>query len=49
VKAGSTVIAISTDDLETSKRFKESLKAPFHFVADEKGEVVRAFDVKMPV
>ena len=40
------MIAISTDDAETSKRFRESLKAPYHFVADEKAVVVKAFDVK---
>jgi thioredoxin-dependent peroxiredoxin len=41
------VIAISTDDMETSKRFRDSLKAPYHFVADEKAVVVKAFDVKV--
>lgn len=40
------MIAISTDDAQTSKRFRESLKAPYHFVADEKATVVKAFDVK---
>jgi len=40
------VIAISTDDAETSRRFRASLKAPYHFVADEKATVVKAFDVK---
>jgi peroxiredoxin Q/BCP len=41
------VIAISTDDVETSKRFRDSLKAPYHFVADEKAELVKLFDVKV--
>lgn len=41
------MIAISTDDAETSKRFRESLKAPYHFVADEQATVVKRFDVKM--
>lgn len=41
------MIAISTDDVETSKRFRESLKAPYHFVADEKATVVKLFDVKV--
>ena len=41
------MIAISTDDVETSKRFRDSLKAPYHFVADEKATVVKLFDVKV--
>lgn len=41
------MIAISTDDVETQKRFRESLKAPYHFVADEKAELVKLFDVKV--
>jgi peroxiredoxin len=40
------VIAISTDDAETSKRFRESLKAPYHFVADDQATVVKLFDLK---
>ena len=43
------MIAISTDDLETSKKFKESLKAPYHFVPDTNLLAVKAFDVKVPV
>ena len=43
------MIAISTDDVQTSKRFRESLKAPYHFVADEKATVVKLFDVKAVV
>ena len=37
------------DDAETLKKFKESLKAPFAFVADPDGKVVKAYDVKTPV
>lgn len=37
------------DDVDTLKKFKASLKAPFSFVADPKGELVQAFDVKVPV
>ncbi len=40
------MIAISTDDADTSKRFRDSLKAPYHFVADDKATVVKLFDVK---
>lgn len=41
------MIAISTDDVETQKRFRESLKAPYHFVADDHAFVVKLFDVKV--
>jgi peroxiredoxin len=37
------------DDAATLKKFKESLKAPFAFVADPDGKVVKAYDVKTPV
>ena len=41
------MIAISTDDVETSKRFRDSLKAPYHFVADEQATLVKLYDVKV--
>lgn len=41
------MIAISTDEAEASRKFRDSLKAPFHFVADDKAAVVKAFDVKV--
>jgi peroxiredoxin len=41
------VIAISTDGVETQKKFRDSLKAPFHFVADDDAVVVKRFDVKV--
>lgn len=41
------MVAISTDDVETSKRFKASLKAPYSFVADWDQALVKAYDVKM--
>ena len=37
------------DDNETQKKFKAELKAPFIFIADPKGEIVKKYDVKMPV
>jgi peroxiredoxin len=37
------------DDAETLARFKAELKAPFPFIPDPKGEVVAAYDVKMPL
>lgn len=41
------MIAISTDSTETQKRFRESLKAPYHFVADDQAFLVKLFDVKV--
>ena len=37
------------DDVETMKKFKAELKAPFPFVADPDGKIVKLFDVKAPV
>ena len=41
------MIAISTDDVVTSKRFRDSLKAPYHVVADDSATLVKRFDVKV--
>jgi peroxiredoxin Q/BCP len=43
------VVAISTDDADTMKKFKAELKAPFAFVADPDAKVTKLYDVKMPV
>lgn len=40
------MVAVSIDDRETQARFKASLKAPYHFVADDKGALIKKFDVK---
>lgn len=37
------------DDPETQRRFKESLKAQFTFIADPEGKLVELYDVKTPV
>ncbi len=37
------------DDAVELKKFKESLKAPFPFIADPEGKVVKQYDVKTPV
>ncbi len=37
------------DDIETQRRFKTELAAPFSFVADPEGKVVKLYDVKTPV
>ena len=41
------VLGVSMDDLDTQKKFAESLKLPFPLLADPKGEVVRAYGVEM--
>src|SRR3954463_4116393 len=40
------VLGVSMDDLDTQKRFAESLKLPFPLLADPKGEVAEAYGVK---
>ncbi len=40
---GAQVVAISTDDLDTLKKFKESLKAPFTFLSDPDGKVAAQY------
>jgi peroxiredoxin Q/BCP len=37
------------DDAATLKKFKEELKAPFAFIPDPDGKVVKDYDVKTPV
>ena len=37
------------DDAETLARFKAELKAPFAFIPDPEGHLVKLFDVKTPV
>jgi peroxiredoxin Q/BCP len=40
------VLGVSMDDLDTQKRFAESLDLPFPLGADPKGETAEAFGVK---
>jgi len=40
------VLGVSMDDLETQKKFAESLKLPFPLLADPGGEAARAYGVK---
>jgi peroxiredoxin Q/BCP len=46
-KKGITVIGVSMDTPEAQKSFKEKYNLPFTLLADEKGEVVKAFGVPM--
>jgi peroxiredoxin len=43
------VIAVSGDDPDTARRFKESLKAPYSFVSDTKAALMKQYDVKYPL
>jgi len=43
--ADAQVLGVSMDDLETQKKFAESLNAPFPMLADPKGEAATAYGV----
>jgi thioredoxin-dependent peroxiredoxin len=43
--AGAQVLGISMDDLETQKKFAESLKTPFPLLSDPSGTVAKAYGV----
>lgn len=43
------VLAVSTDDVETQRRFKTELKSPYAFVADPDAKLTTLYDVKTPV
>jgi peroxiredoxin Q/BCP len=40
------VLGVSIDDLDTMKRFAQSLNLPFPLLADTKGEMAEAYGVK---
>jgi len=44
--ADAQVLGVSMDDLDTQKKFQESLKTPFPLLADPKGEAAAAYGVK---
>lgn len=48
-KHGAQVIAISGDTQAALKSFKSDLHATFAFVADDKGELMKAYNAKMPL
>ena len=48
-RAHGRVLAVSMDDAPTMAKFKQSLGADFTFVPDPQGELVKLFDVKMPL
>jgi peroxiredoxin Q/BCP len=43
--ANAQVLGISTDDIETQKKFADSLKLPFPLLADKDGSVAKAYGV----
>src|SRR5512141_2615175 len=43
------VLGVSMDELDTNKKFAESLKLPFPLASDPKGEVADKYGVKMPM
>jgi peroxiredoxin Q/BCP len=43
--ADAQVLGASTDDLDTQKKFAESLKLPFPLLADAGGKLARAYGV----
>lgn len=44
-EAGAVVVGVSTDDMETQKRFKRELELPFELLSDKDKEVSKAFGV----
>lgn len=46
-KQGIEVFGVSADTVESQKAFKEKYKLPFSLVSDPKGDVAKAFGVKM--
>ena len=40
------VLGVSMDDLDTQKRFAQSLNLPFQLLADPKGEAAQAYGVR---
>jgi peroxiredoxin Q/BCP len=43
--ANAQVLGISADDVDTQKKFAESLKLPFPLLADKDGSVAKAYGV----
>jgi len=48
-KLNGRVLAISTDDVDTLKKWRAELKAPQTFIAYPDGKLVRLFDTKMAI
>ena len=48
-KKGAEVVGVSTDSVETLKKFKEEFKLPFLLLSDAKGEVADKYGGRVPV
>ena len=48
-KKGAKVVGISTDDLETLKRFKAETKAQFALLSDRDGAIAKEYVGLMPI
>lgn len=46
---GAEVVAVSTDSVETLRKFKEELQLPFTLLSDEKGAVADQYGGRVPV
>ena len=46
---GGQVVGISTDSVETQRKFKEKLKVPYPLLSDESGKVAAQYGGKVPV
>ena len=48
-KKGAKVLGISTDDVETLRRFRKETGAPFELLSDPDGKVARLYTGLMPI
>ena len=46
---GAFIVGVSTDDEPTQCRFADFMRAPFPLIADPRGEITRAYDVRWPL
>lgn len=46
---GAAIVGVSTDDQPTQCRFADFMRAPFPLIADPRGEITRAYDVRWPL
>lgn len=49
LEARRVVVGVSKDDQATSDRFRAALDLPYPLVGDPKGDILRAYDVRIPV
>jgi peroxiredoxin Q/BCP len=48
-KKGAQIVGISTDSVETQKKFKAEYKLPYELLSDEGGKVAAAYSGKVPL